>query len=70
MQAVLFDASTMMYFERHLFGHVKRIAFNPLYAVNFVHLFVNNFELIIRHCLKDFSATYIAEHVNTMVQIF
>ncbi|XP_027925341.1 uncharacterized protein LOC114182635 [Vigna unguiculata] len=35
--AVLFAASTMMYCERRLFGHVKRIAFNPLYASHVLH---------------------------------
>ncbi|QCD92951.1 Ulp1 protease family [Vigna unguiculata] len=29
---VLFGASTMMYFQRRKYGHVKRVAFNPLYA--------------------------------------
>ncbi|XP_027922562.1 uncharacterized protein LOC114180443 [Vigna unguiculata] len=32
--AVLFGASTMMYFERRKYGHVKRVAFNPLYATH------------------------------------
>ncbi|QCE10170.1 hypothetical protein DEO72_LG10g1396 [Vigna unguiculata] len=55
---VLFAASTMMYFERRRYGHVKRIHFNPLYTT---HVLTDSRRMIVKRrqwTLRDYVAYF------------